>query len=93
MPAASRVAPKDYFTAEAWAPLARKSAWKGPALIAHAWAVILAAGAMAWIWPATIPLAVMIIGARQLGLAILMHDASHGALHGVASRYGVVTDA
>jgi fatty acid desaturase len=82
MAAAARVAPKDYFTPDEWAPLARKSAWKGPALIAHAWLVILAAGAMALIWPITIPLAVMIIGARQLGLAILMHDAAHGALHG-----------
>ena len=82
MPAAARVAPKDYFRPEEWAPLARKSAWLGPALIAHAWAVILAAGAMALVWPLTIPLAVAIIGARQLGLAILMHDASHSALHG-----------
>jgi fatty acid desaturase len=82
MAAAARVAPKDYFTPEEWAPLAQKSAWKGPALIAHAWLVILAAGAMALAWPITIPLAVMIIGARQLGLAILMHDAAHSALHG-----------
>ncbi len=81
MPAAARVAPKDYFSPDEWAPLARRSAWKGPALIAHAWLVILAAAAMAMAFPVTIPLAVMIIGARQLGLAILMHDASHGALH------------
>lgn len=81
MPAAARVSPKDYFTPEEWAPLSRRSAWKGPALVAHAWAVILLAGAMAVIWPITIPLAVAIIGARQLGLAILMHDAAHGALH------------
>ena len=82
MPAAARVAPKDYFSPQEWAPLAHKSVWMGPALIAHAWAVILAAGALALVWPITIPLAVAIIGARQLGLAILMHDASHGALHG-----------
>jgi fatty acid desaturase len=81
MAAAARVAPKTYFTPEEWAPLAEKSAWKGPAMIAHAWLVIFAAAAMAFVWPITIPLAVMIIGARQLGLAILMHDAAHGALH------------
>jgi fatty acid desaturase len=81
MAAAARVAPKSYFTPAEWAPLAHKSAWKGPALIAHAWLVILAAGAMAYLWPITIPLAVMLIGARQLGLAVLMHDAAHGALH------------
>jgi fatty acid desaturase len=81
MPAAPRVSPKDFFTPEEWAPLARRSAWVGPALVAHAWAVIFLAGAMAVVWPVTIPLAVMVIGARQLGLAILMHDAAHGALH------------
>ncbi len=81
MAAAARVAPKSYFTPEEWAPLAHKSAWKGPAMIAHAWLVIAAAAAMALVWPITIPLAVMLIGARQLGLAILMHDAAHGALH------------
>ena len=80
MAAAARVAPKDYFTPDEWAPLSKKSAWKGPALIAHAWIVIGLAAAMAMAWPITIPLAVMIIGARQLGLAILMHDAAHGAL-------------
>jgi fatty acid desaturase len=52
-------------------------------MIAHAWAVIIAAGAVFVIWPnpLTYILAVMLIGARQLGLAILMHDAAHGALH------------
>jgi len=81
MPAAARVSPKDFFTPEEWTPLSRRSAWKGPALVAHAWVVIFLAGAMAVTWPITIPLAVAIIGARQLGLAILMHDAAHGALH------------
>lgn len=81
MAAAARVDPKTFFSPEEWAPLARRSPWIGPALVAHAWAVILAAGAMAVIWPITIPLAIAIIGARQLGLAILMHDAAHGALH------------
>jgi len=80
MTAAARVAPKDYFSTEEWASLARKSAWKGPALLVHAWLMILAAAVMAMAFPITIPLAVMIIGARQLGLAILMHDAAHGAL-------------
>lgn len=34
-----------------------------------------------WPNPLTYVLAVMIIGARQLGLGILAHDAAHGALH------------
>src|SRR5471032_544786 len=81
MAVAARVSPKDFFTSEEWAPLPVRSSWKGLALVAHGWLVILAAGAMAVVWPITLPLAVMIIGARQLGLAILMHDAAHGALH------------
>ncbi|MGI9169568.1 MAG: fatty acid desaturase family protein [Caulobacteraceae bacterium] len=81
MAVAARVNPKDYFAADDWAPLTVRSSWKGLALVAHCWLVIVVAGAMAVVWPITLPLAVMIIGARQLGLAILMHDAAHGALH------------
>jgi fatty acid desaturase len=81
MAVATRVNPKDFFTVEEWAPLAMRSSWRGLALVAHCWAVIGAATAMAIVWPVTIPLAVVIIGARQLGLAILLHDAAHGALH------------
>ena len=81
MSVAARVNPKDVFSAAEWAPLAARSSWKGLALVAHCWVVIAAAGVMVIIWPITLPLAVMVIGARQLGLAILMHDAAHGALH------------
>jgi fatty acid desaturase len=83
MPVAARVNPKDFFNAEEWAPLARRSQWAGPAMIAHCWATMIATGAVAVIWPnpLTLVLAIMIIGARQLGLAILMHDAAHGAIH------------
>ncbi|HEX5378454.1 MAG TPA: fatty acid desaturase family protein [Phenylobacterium sp.] len=82
MAAAARVDPKTYFTPDEWASLSPRSSWKGLALIAHAWLTILAAGAMAVVWPITLPIAWIIIGGRQLGLAILMHDAAHGALHG-----------
>lgn len=81
MSVAARVDPKAFFEPHEWAPLTERSAWKGIALVAHAWAVIVAAAAVGVIWPITIPVMVAIIGARQLGLAILMHDAAHGALH------------
>jgi fatty acid desaturase len=81
MAVAARVSPKDLFTPEEWAPFSARSSWKGLALIAHCWAVIGAATLMGIVWPVTIPVAVVIIGARQLGLAILLHDAAHGALH------------
>ena len=83
-PAASEKAYEPtYFTAEEWARLSPKSTWRGLVLVAGAWGLIAAAGALFIVWPnpLTYVLAVMIIGARQLGLAILMHDAAHGALH------------
>lgn len=83
MPAVARIDPKDVFTPEEWARVSAKSSWRGLALVACAWGLIIAAGAMFIVWPNpfTYILAVMLIGARQLGLAILMHDAAHGALH------------
>jgi fatty acid desaturase len=62
--------------------LKRKSNLRGGWIVLHAWAVIFAAMAMFAIWPnpLTFIAAVLIIGARQLGLAILMHDAAHGLL-------------
>jgi fatty acid desaturase len=83
MPAVARIDPKEVFTPEEWAKLSARSSWEGLACVAGAWAVIIGAGAMFVLWPnpATYILTVMLIGARQLGLAILMHDAAHGALH------------
>jgi fatty acid desaturase len=81
MAVAARVNPKDYFAPEDWRRLSARSSWKGLALVAHCWLVIGAATVMGLVWPLTLPLAIMIIGARQLGLAILMHDAAHGVLH------------
>jgi fatty acid desaturase len=81
MPAAARIDPRDFFTPQEWEPLTARSGWKGLALVAHAWGVIALAAAAAVVWPVLIPVAVMIIGARQLGLAILMHEAAHGGLH------------
>ncbi|MGD9816466.1 MAG: fatty acid desaturase family protein [Hyphomonadaceae bacterium] len=83
MPAVARIDPKEVFTPEEWARLSPRSHWRGLVLVAAAWGLIMAAGAMFIVWPnpLTYVLAVMLIGARQLGLAILMHDAAHGALH------------
>ena len=81
MSAAARLNPKEIFTASEWAPITARSNWRGLVMILHAWILIAAAAAMVVVWPVTLPFAVMIIGARQLGLAILMHDAAHGALH------------
>ena len=72
----------DYLTPEQVRQLRGKSNLVGALLVLHAWALI--AGSMAlFVWwpnPITFLLAVMVIGGRQLGLAILMHDAAHGLL-------------
>ncbi|ALL14744.1 fatty acid desaturase family protein [Caulobacter henricii] len=83
MAVASRVKPQDLFTPEEWAKISARSSWRGIWMVAHAWGTILLAGALfvAFPNPLTYVLAVMIIGARQLGLAILMHEAAHGGLH------------
>jgi fatty acid desaturase len=89
MAVAARVDPKDFFTPEEWRPLAARSSWRGLALVAHCWAVIglcwaLAIAAVHYFGPIgllTLLVTTPIIGGRQLGLAILMHDAAHGALH------------
>ena len=80
MSVAPRVKPSELFTPAEWAPFQARSAWRGPAMVVHAWGVIALAIAAGVLWPILIPLCVMIIGTRQLGLAILMHEAAHGAL-------------
>ena len=81
MTPAARVKPEEFFSPEEWQNLSARSNWMGLLLVAHCWLVIGGAIAIGVIWPITIPLAVMLIGNRQLGLFILMHDAAHGALH------------
>ena len=52
----------------------------GTLCVLHAWATIAGAMALtAWQWWLA-PVSIVLIGGRQLGLAILMHDASHGVL-------------
>ena len=81
-----RFNPNSRFSAAEMAQLRARSNLKGGLCIAHAWAVIGAAMALFALWPGplTFLVAVVLIGSRQLGLAILMHDAAHGVL--VASR-------
>ncbi|PLS23558.1 fatty acid desaturase family protein [Neptunicoccus cionae] len=59
----------------------RSDLW-GAWLVLHCWGVIALALALFALWPnvLTFVLAVMLIGSRQLGLAILMHEAAHVAL-------------
>ena len=61
---------------------ARRSDLWGAWLTFHVWAVIIGAGAVFVIWPSvwTFIFAFTIIGSRQHGMSVLMHDAAHGVL-------------
>jgi fatty acid desaturase len=77
-----RLAARELITPEQLIALRQPVESKGIALIAHAWAVIFAAIALVAVFPnpLTYVLAVMLIGSRQLGLAILMHEGAHRCL-------------
>lgn len=73
---------KRFFSSDVIRPLARRSDLWGIWLVAHCWGVIALAVALYTLWPnaLTFVAAVILIGSRQLGLAILMHEAAHRAL-------------
>ena len=58
------------------------SNWRGLSSVALNWVVVAAAMACVASWsnPLTIVAAIFVIGAHQLGMAILMHDAAHRVL-------------
>jgi fatty acid desaturase len=77
-----RMLARDIMSAQELAEVRVRHTWKGIALIVHAWVLIIGSIALVAWWPnpLTYVLAVAIIGSRQLGLAILMHDGAHGCL-------------
>jgi fatty acid desaturase len=77
-----RFDPTTSFTPEERASVRARSDVTGMLCVLHAWVVIGVAMAVYALWPnpLTFIAAVIVIGSRQLGLAILMHDAAHGVL-------------
>src|SRR5215472_3807434 len=77
-----RFDPTKVFTREEMAIVRERSDLTGLLCVAHAWIVIGAAMAVYALWPNPLSFlaAVVVIGGRQLGLAILQHDAAHGVL-------------
>lgn len=67
------------FTKEEMTSLMERSDFKAAWEVLFTWGVILVAMGIAVVWtnPFTIALAWLLVGARQLALAILMHDLSH----------------
>lgn len=74
--------PSDILTSEQSHRLRQRSDLMGLWLLAHCWGVIIAAWALYALipHPATWLLGWLLVGGRQLGLAILMHEGSHGML-------------
>jgi fatty acid desaturase len=73
---------KTYFSSEEVRPLAERSNLAGLFLVLHCYGTMALSLILFSIWSNvfTFIFAVMIIGSRQLGLAILMHDSAHRAL-------------
>lgn len=73
---------REVISREELAELTTFEDWKAWRSIAFHWGVIFASFAMVAVWPnpLTIVLALLLIGARQLGLAVVMHEASHRSL-------------
>jgi fatty acid desaturase len=78
----SPAAPDLALSASEDAELRQRSSLMGAWLILHAWILIAGAMALAALYPnpLTLLLGVVVVGNRQLGLAILMHDAAHRLL-------------
>jgi fatty acid desaturase len=86
--ASHRVPARELVTSEQLARLRDPVEWRSISLIAHAWAVIFGAMALVAVLPNPLAylLAVMLIGSRQLGLAILMHEGAHRCISRDESR-------
>ncbi|MEQ1754960.1 MAG: fatty acid desaturase family protein [Micropepsaceae bacterium] len=76
------LAAAQFLTPDELASLRRRSDFRGLWCVSHAWLVIFGAmAALAWFPnPMVWAVGIVLVGARQLGLAILMHDAAHGVL-------------
>lgn len=81
----------DFFTRAQIKQLIAPSPWRGLLLVAHCWLMILAIWGVGYytvtqalhplLQMVVLALCVLLIGARQLGLAILNHDGAHFTLH------------
>lgn len=89
MPAVKAAKPNEIFSKEEWTALTQVSRWHGLWLALHGWmviALVLGGAALLWQWDwiaglIATPFAIALVGSRQLGLSILMHEAAHGLLH------------
>lgn len=75
--------PTDFLSREQITEFRTVVPWRATWLLAHCWLVILGTWIVCAIWPnpVTITIGVLVIGARQLGLGVLNHDAAHHTLY------------
>lgn len=74
--------PADFLTPDEIRAFTRRSDWLGAREVLGNWLLIgvIFAAVATWTNPLTILLAIPLLGGRQLGLAILMHEAGHKTL-------------
>jgi fatty acid desaturase len=72
----------DVLTLDEIRQLRRTSTRRGTGLVVHVWATIGAAIALHVLWPSafTFVVAFAVVGSRQLGLMVVMHEAAHWLL-------------
>ncbi len=94
-PSAPRLKSQELVDKSLLAAIRKRSDFIGLMLVVHCWAVIFGSMALFYLFPNpfTFILAVMLIGTRQLGLAVLMHDAAHNALFKTKNFNNWLTDA
>src|SRR6218665_4089328 len=82
LPATTRRKLNELFTREQIAQLTARSDWRGAWAILSTWGVIAAAFAVLARWPNVFIFigALVVIAGRQMCLAILQHEGSHGRL-------------
>ena len=73
---------KDLLTQEEIKQYSQRSNWAALRVVGVTWGSIAAIFAMVAVWPnvITVVLAILLLGGRQLGLAVIMHDGGHGTL-------------
>jgi fatty acid desaturase len=84
----------DLLTRDEIRAFTRTSDWGGIVAIAGSWAVIVATFVALAVWPhpAMFVVAVVVLGGRQLALAVMMHEAAHGTLFRTKWLGDLVTD-
>ena len=72
----------DYLSKDEVKHFTQRSDLQGALAVFVNWVLIVAifAGAMVWSHPVTWLMAIILLGGRQLGLAVLMHEAGHKSL-------------